>query len=385
MTTRIRRSLAALLAVCALLYAAVALFLRPPAVEGRALRSGPFTATVVVSGRIATPSRVMVAAEVLATVRERRVAEGDRVTPGQVVVVLDDQAIAARRAEVEAQLTQLRERLDPETQASLREARTRRTQAEREAKRLAQLARQGLVAASERERAEEALAIAQAQEARLAALARAYAPGGAEERLLRARLAALDAERARYLVQSRVAGTVLRRFVEPGDVASPGKPLLEIAADGDLEAIAQAEERQLSRLAPGQRAWVVPDALPGLRAEATLVFIAPAVDPATGGVELRLRLVDPPAELRQDMTVSVEIEVARLEQALIVANEALGGEDGKRLRMLREGKVEEVAVEVLARGLSASAIAGPVRAGEIALTYDSAPPPGRRARLRERP
>ncbi len=384
MSLRLRPAFAALLAVSALLYGAMAL-LRPPAVEGRSLRSGPFTATVVVSGRIATPSRVMVASEVLATVRERRVAEGDRVVPGQVVVVLDDQAIAARRAELEAQLAQLRERLDPETQASLREARIRRAQAEREAKRLAELARQGLVAASERERAEEALAIARAQEARLQALARAYAPGGAEERLLLARLAALDAERARYQVHSRIAGTVLRRFVEPGDVASPGKPLLEIAADGDLEAIAQAEERQLSRLAPGQRAWVVPDALSDLRAEATLVFIAPAVDPATGGVELRLRLVDPPSELRQDMTVSVEIEVARLEQALIVANEALGGEHGKRLRVLRDGRVAEVAVEVLARGLSESAIAGPVSAGEIALAYDAAPPPGMRARLRERP
>lgn len=357
--------------------------LSPPTVHSFPVQAQPFVATVVVSGRIATPSRVLVASEVLATVRERRVSEGDRVEPGQVLLVLDDAPLRARMEEVEAQLLQLRERLRPETEASLSEAVARRRQAEREARRARELARGGLIPESESERAEEALAVAQAQERRLATLARAYAPDGPEERLLRARLETLKAERERYLVRSQVAGTVLRRFIEPGDVAQPGRALLEIAADGPVEAICQAEERQLARLSLAQPAWVVPDALPELRAEAVLSFIAPAVDPTTGAIELRFRLLDPPAALRQDMTVSVEVETARLEQALVVPNEALGGPEGRRLRVVREGRVEELMVEVLARGLERSAIAGPLSSGERVLVYAEAPPPGQRVRLRE--
>lgn len=210
----------------------------------------------------------------------------------------------------------------------------------------------------------------------MATLARAYAPDGPEERLLRARLETLRAERERYLVRSQVAGTVLRRFIEPGDVAQPGRALLEIAADGPVEAICQAEERQLARLSLAQPAWVVPDALPELRAEAVLSFIAPAVDPTTGAIELRFRLLDPPAALRQDMTVSVEVETARLEQALVVPNEALGGPDGRRIRVVREGRVEELTVEVLARGLERSAIAGPLSSGERVLVYAERRRPG---------
>jgi HlyD family secretion protein len=356
--------------------------LRESSVSPLPIEQRTFIASLVVSGRIATPSRVLVASEVLATVRERRVSEGDRVEAGQILVVLDEGPLRARQAEIEAQLAQLQERLRPETEASLSEASARRRQAEREARRARELARAGLIPESEKERAEEALAIAEAQERRLAALARAYAPNGVEEQLLRARAAALEAERARYQVRSQVAGIVLRRFVEPGDVAQPGRPLLEIAAEGPVEAICQAEERQLERLALGQRAVVVPDAWPELRAEATLVHIAPAVDPTTGGIELRFRLGDPPPELRQDMTVSVEVELARLEGALVVANEALGGADGRRIRLARAGRVEELEVRVLARGLAHSAIAGPLRAGEQALVYAEAPPPGRRVRLR---
>lgn len=117
--------------------------LSPPAVQGFPVQAQPFVATVVVSGRIATPSRVLVASEVLATVRERRVSEGDRVEPGQVLLVLDDAPLRARMEEVEAQLLQLRERLRPETEASLSEAVARRRQAERDARRARELARGG--------------------------------------------------------------------------------------------------------------------------------------------------------------------------------------------------------------------------------------------------
>ncbi len=68
---------------------------------------------------------------------------GDRVEPGQVLLVLDDAPLRARMEEVEAQLLQLRERLRPETEASLSEAVARRRQAERDARRARELARGG--------------------------------------------------------------------------------------------------------------------------------------------------------------------------------------------------------------------------------------------------
>ena len=50
-----------------------------------------------------------------------------------------------------------------------------------------------------------------------------------------------------------------------------------------------------------------------------MLSIAPAVDPQRGAVEVKFTLLQvPPAHLREDMTLSVEVETARRERALVM-------------------------------------------------------------------
>ena len=51
---------------------------------------------------------------------------------------------------------------------------------------------------------------------------------------------------------------------------------------------------------------------------AVVSYINPGVDAARGSVEVKLALTQPPAYLRQDMTVSIDIETARRTAAVVV-------------------------------------------------------------------
>jgi len=102
--------------------------------------------------------------------------------------------------------------------------------------------------------------------------------------------------------------------------------LARIAAAAGItidELVAQIDERNLSLLKVGQPALASADAYVGQKFQAAISSIAPGVDPARGAVQVKLQVNEPPTYLRQDMTISVEIEVARKAAALALPVDAV--------------------------------------------------------------
>ena len=194
----------------------------------------------------------------------------------------------------------------------------------------------------------------------------------------------VEAALAQTVIRTRVAGTVLRRLAEPGDVVQAGRGIVELARDGDLLVVAQVDERNLDRLAEGQSALVSADAFPSQRLPARVVFIAPAVDPQTGTVEVRVEVPEPPATLRQDMTVSIDIEVGRRERALLLPIDAVdagAGAGAPTVLVVREGRVQRVPVTLGLRGIDRVEVLGGVIEGDAALPLAGAPAEGARVRV----
>lgn len=358
---------------------------RGPAVPGYRVEARPLVQTVVATGRVIGESRVQVGSEITGVVLERRVEEGDEVSPGDVLLVLRADDVAARVREAEAALTQLESDTRPRAQVALREAEARRAQAGREAARRRELLEQNLIAREALEQADEAETVARAAAERARLEAQALAPGGSEEALVRERLAAARAELERTVVRSEVAGTVLTRDVEPGDLVQPGRGLLEIARSGATEILVPFDEENLAVLELGQRATCVADAFPAQPFGAQIVFISPRIDPQRGSVDVRLRVDPVPHVLRQDMTVSVNVETARRERALVVPNDTLIDVASERAFVLAErgGHVERVAVMLGLRGLELTELLGGIEAGERVLAAGGEVAAGQRVRVVE--
>ena len=340
-----------------------------PQLEGYVINAMPLVQTVVATGRVVTESRAQISSEITAVVLERRVEEGDAVLPGDILLVLRADDIVAQRRQAETALTALSSSTRPQAEVALERAQTQLAQAERETARRRDLAARSLLSTEALEQAVQAESVARSalEAARLTALA--LAPGNVEEQQLRERLAALQAQLDKTEVRAQVAGTVLTRAVEPGDLVQPGRVLFTIALAGGTEIHVPFDERNLARLALQQEAMAITDAYPDRPFPARISFIAPSIDPQRGTVEVRLAVDVVPDFLRQDMTVSVNVETGRREQALAVPNDALTDvqDDQARVLLLRDGRVQGQVVTLGLRGLAMTEVLSGLSPGDAVL------------------
>ena len=367
-------------------------------VDVAVVKTAPLTQSVVATGRIATPARIAIGSPIAATVLEITAREGDVVAPGQMLARLraDDAAALvaqaeAARVEAEARLTQVEKLGQPVAAQQLAQAEANLKVANAEAERARRLVAQGFYAQSKVDDAlRNAANAATAVDAARAQLA-AQVPGGTEREAARARvdqaraqLANARARAALLTLTAPSAGTVLTRKAEPGDVAAAGKVLLELADAGETRIYATVDEKNLRFLKIGQKAGGVADAFPGQPFDAELYYLAPAVDPQRGTVEIRFRVGKPPAFLRPDMTVSVETVTGHKDSTLVLPAEAVREADSPRPWVLavRDGVATRVDVGIGLAGIGQVEITSGLADGDQAILPASGALEGDKVRVR---
>ena len=361
--------LAALAALLVVGVAAAGFAARGPQVPGYRIEPHALQQDVVATGTIITPSRIDVSSEITGLVVARAVERGEHVRAGQLLLRLRADQLDAQRRQAAAALRQLLQQGRPQAKAALRSAEATLRLARADADRARAQVAAGAASQQQLDQAEQALRAAQQSVRAARAAWDASRPGGALEAQARAALAAADAARARADIRALHPGVVLTRNVEVGDAVNPGQVLLTLAQDGPVEVSLPVDERNLEHLAVGQQARCVTDAYPQRVLDATLSFIAPQVDTASGTVELRLRVAAPPAWLRQDMTTSCDIVTGSRARALVVPNDALRGRRGAQAEVLvlEHGRARLRAVRLGLQGLVASEVASGLRAGDVVL------------------
>ncbi len=379
----IRRAL--FLIIPALLLAAWVIWrqLQGPELPGYRLETRPLVQRVVASGEVDSQSLAQVGSEITGVVAVRHVRESDAVKAGDLLLELRDDEQRARLREAEAALQQLIDSTRPQAQATLREAENNLEQADRERQRRETLFERKLLASEPLEQARRAALTARVVRDRARFAASAVAEGGSEEQVLRQRLEAARANLAKTRIHAQVDGIVQTREVEPGDLVQPGRILLTIARAGSSEILLPLDEKNLAPIELGQAARIIADAYPDRVLPARVSFIAPSVDTARGTIDVHLDLLEPADFLRQGMTVSVNIETGRREQALVLPNDALRARDGTRAQVLRinDGVVERVSVRLGMLGTALSEVSEGLAVGDLVLIGDAEE--GQRVRIRE--
>ena len=351
--------------------------------------------SVVATGRLNAPARIELAAEVTATVQSVLVREGDHVKLGQGLVRLSDAEARAALQQAQAALGEARNRAAqqakvaaPVAAQTVLQAEAAWRNAEREFQRAQDLVAQGFFSQQKLDEARRTLDMTASalQSARLQAEAnqpRGIESGLAADRVAQA-LAAVQmaqARLARLVITSPVDGVVLSRHVEPGSMAQPSRVLLALAA-GNIRIDAAIDEKHLHILVLGMPARAVADAYPTQPFEAQLSSIGPAVDPQRGTVEVRLALPQPPAFLKPDMTVSVELIGENRPAALVLPAAAVRAADSASpwVLVLKNHRAVRVPVTLGLRGVGTVEIVRGLAAGDLAIPQTEKALPGDRVR-----
>ncbi|MGV8805190.1 MAG: efflux RND transporter periplasmic adaptor subunit [Polaromonas sp.] len=352
--------------------------------------------SVVATGRLNAPARMDIGAEVTATVLEVRVREGDRVKAGDVLLRLSDAEARASLQQASAALLEARGRAvqqasvaAPVSTQAVVQADAAFVAAERDFKRAQELVAQGFFPQQKLDDARRLLDTARSALQSARVQAQANQPSGVERTLAvtrvgqaQAAVAMAQARLSRLLITSPVDALVLTRTVEPGSMAQPGRVLLTLAAQGGTRIDANVDEKNLRLITMGMAAKAVADAYPGQPFDAQLNYIAPAVDPQRGTVEVRLAVPNPPAFLRPDMTVSVEMVGGVKKDTLVLPSGAVRDADRQApwVLALQDGRAVRVPVTLGLRGVGAVEIVKGLVEGERVIPQTEKAAPGDRVR-----
>lgn len=264
----------------------------PPAVTVITVAAQPVERVLAVTGRVRAKESVAVlpkaSGEIVALAKD----DGELVAAGEVLGRIDD---ARARATVEQA-------------AAAADAQSRvLAQAERDLARARALLERGTVTAA-------------AVEAATLAVTR----GREDLRRLQSVLNDAELRLAEYAIVAPLAGRVLDRPVDAGQVVDARTVLFEIAPTGGREVETEVDEAYSMSLALGQPARM---AFAGVAEPVTgrVTYLSPQIDAATGGRIVRLEFDAPQdmAEIPVGLSVDVNIVVDRQDAALTVPRAAI--------------------------------------------------------------
>ncbi len=369
--------------------------------------------TLAVSGTVQARDRLQISSEVNGLkIDQVMVEEGDTVSQGQTLAVLNTDIARARLAQMQArrdqQVAALAKAKQPQRpleiaqlESALRQSESMIEQersnkvlvqaaldnAQANLNRYSNLYGQGAVAQTEQENRKLELDRQQAQlqaaEDRIAAAQ--FAARQAKERLLlaqeggraedvaivEAQIRELDAQIRETQVtieQARVVaptgGWVLKRSARLGDVASAGKVLFEIAKDGELELMGQVPEVRLSQVRVGQTVKI----RHGERTVSGTVWkLSPLVNEQDRNAEVRIALPGN-SGLRPGMFAEGSIELGD-STAVGVPLEAVRGESPRYYVFLLDGsKAKRQDVTVSDRKEGQALVTGGLKLGQEVIT-----------------
>ncbi len=296
-----------------------------------------FVQSVVATGHVEAPHRISIGSQVVGTVERIPVTEGQVVNAGQHLIELEQSEwqAAARQADMvvlqaQARLRQVREVQAPLATQAYIQAQINLAYAQKQLQRNHDLFHKGFISQAGLDDAKKNVELMQAQLHTAEKQVETAQVSGSDYQVATTALAQARASaeaahaRLRYAVVSApVSGTLIARDVEQGDVVQPGKALMTLSPAGVTQLVVQIDEVNLRLLKTGQPAQASADAYPEQRFFARLDYINPGIDAQRGSVEVKLNVPEPPAYLRQDMTVSVDIQIATREHALLIPIDAV--------------------------------------------------------------
>lgn len=313
MKPRLRLIMSGLLAVLAVLTAWS--LLKAPSIPAAAVKRGPAVEAIYATGTVEPVRWARISPTITARLVEIAVKEGDVVAQGDRLALLDDGEAKARLNELAAKESYLKQDLD----------RIRRLEKNEYASR-----QSGEKAQSE---------LGQAANARVAA----------QKRL------------SEYVLTAPVAGTVLRRDGEPGEVMQPGQVMFWVGEPKPLRVTAEIDEEDIVRIKVGQKALLKADAFPGQPLESMVAEITPKGDPINKTYRVRLELPED-TKLLIGMTVEVNVVLRETADALLVPSQAL---DDHHLWVFTNGRLERRAVKTGAVGPASAEILEGVAEGDM--------------------
>lgn len=222
-------------------------------------------------------------------------------------------------------------------------------------------------AAAERERYADLLAKKFVSQAAFEARDNAY--NSAQARLEQARAQSrISGNQAGYgTLSSEFPGIVTIVVADAGQVVGAGQAVLRVARPEEREVAIAIPESRVAELKAARNLAVNLWAEPKIKLRGELRELSPAADPATRTYAARIRIDNPPPEVRLGMTARVALDGAADSTLLVPLSAVLDVGQGPLVRVVVDGKVATRPVKVARFREDGVELNGGLAAGELVI------------------
>ena len=307
------------------------------AVAGQSVSLAPATMgnvaqTVDTTGSVAAFDMLPILAQATGLqIQQVLVEEGQTVTAGQVLAILDNAVLTAQRHQAQADVAST-QAIVRQKQATLGQERATLAQAESNLRRYQDLARSGAVSQKDLDSyvtaaktAREAVSVAQAN----------IASAQADVQSKIAEVQKLETQIAQTIVRAPSNGVIAEKVARVGNVTATEK-LFSLIRDGSLELQAKVPETELPQVKIGASAQITSDADKRIHLQGRVREISPLVDPQSRQATVKIDLPTS-ALLRSGMFLKAAVTVQTAQALTVPASAVLPQPDGRSLVYVVEG------------------------------------------------
>ncbi len=318
------------------------------------VRHTPSGETISLTGQIQARDQVNLAFRIGGRLQERNAGVGDSVRPGQIVARIEPQDSQNSLRAAEADLASAHAVL---TNAQTTESRQR------------ELLSKGIAAQATYDQAEQQLKTAQAQ------------VESAQARLQNAKDNLAYTE-----LKSDVAGSVIAKGAEPGEVVAAGRMVLQVATQGGRDAVFNVPGQIIRQSPQNPEVTVALSDDPAVVATGHVREVAPQADAATGTYVVRVALDNPPETMRLGATIVGQVKI-QSGPVIQLPGTALTQSEGKPAVWVVDPKKKTVSLFTVTVGhydTSSIIVTDGLKDGELVVTAGvQALRPGQEVRLLE--
>ena len=162
-------------------------------------------------------------------------------------------------------------------------------------------------------------------------------------------------------IYAPMSGIVSARYVDPGALVQPNNAILQIVNLATMVTQGNVPERNIGKLAVGNDAKVIVDAIPGQDFEGRVARIAPVLDAATRSAVIEIDIRNSDLVLKAEMFARITLDLGTMRAATLIPRDGLvyrGRQPGVYIveensqrpifRVIETGMTREDQVEVLA-------------------------------------
>ena len=124
-------------------------------------------------------------------------------------------------------------------------------------------------------------------------------------------------------VHAPISGVIDDKFMNKGEMSSPGAPILNIVDISRVKISAGVPESYIGKIKKGQHVNVSFDVIPGAEFDGEISYIGPTLDPGSRTFEIELVINNRDKILKPGMNANVEISESEVSDAIILPQDMI--------------------------------------------------------------